>query len=67
MTTFEQLAPAHARIIHDFIFIRTRINVKPFFAGWDNICFSPLGGSIGPTLLSLLDKRNAAVNYSDSR
>jgi len=67
MTTFEQLAPAHARIIHDFMFIRTRINVKPFFAGWDNYLLFPAGGSIGPALLSLLDKRNAAVNYSDSR
>ena len=31
MTTFHQLAPAHARFIHDFIIIKTRINVKRSF------------------------------------
>src|SRR5436309_12889166 len=31
MWTIHQLAPAHARFIHDFIIIKTRINVKRSF------------------------------------
>ncbi len=33
MRPIHQLAPAHARFIHDFIIIKTRINVKRSFAG----------------------------------
>jgi hypothetical protein len=66
MGPIHQLAPAHARFIHDLIIIKTRINVKPSFGGWDKNCISPrTSKSRHP--LSLLDKRNAAVNYSHSR
>src|SRR5438128_12469723 len=33
MRPIHQLAPAHARFIHDFMIIKTSINVKPSFAG----------------------------------
>jgi hypothetical protein len=67
MGSIHQLAPAHARFIHDFIIIKTRINVKRSFARRRKFSF-PVGfPQSGATPLSLLDKRNAAVNYSDSR
>jgi hypothetical protein len=67
MRTFEQLAPAHARFIHDLMFIITRINVKPSFSGGPKFFWpGPATGNRG-RLLSLLDKPKAAVNYSHSR
>ena len=66
MGSIHQLAPAHARFIHDFMIIKTRINVKPSFAGGEKLP-SPAATGHGRRPLSLLDKRNAAVNYSDSR
>ena len=47
--------------------IKTRINVKPSFGEKAKILV-PVGfPAIGGQPLSLLDKRNAAVNYSHSR
>jgi hypothetical protein len=66
MGSIHQLAPAHARFIHDLIIIKTRINVKPSFGGWTKIAL-PRRTAKSRHPLSLLDKRNAAVNYSDSR
>jgi hypothetical protein len=66
MWTIHQLAPAHARFIHDFIIIKTRINVKRSFAGRAKNRLSA-GIAEASRLLSLLDKRNATVNYSNSR
>ena len=66
MGPIHQLAPAHARFIHDLIIIKTRIKVKLSFAGGQKLSSLPLGPVIGHPL-SLLDKRNAAVNYSHSR
>ncbi|PYK81141.1 MAG: hypothetical protein DMF27_08525 [Verrucomicrobia bacterium] len=66
MWTIHQLAPAHARFIHDLIIIKTRIKVKPSFARAKEFL---LRGKppMDPHPLSLLDKRNATVNYSNSR
>src|SRR5207248_10818503 len=48
MRPIHQLAPAHARFIHDLIIIKTRINVKPSFGGWDKNCISPPDGQVSP-------------------
>ncbi|PYK61895.1 MAG: hypothetical protein DME43_01480 [Verrucomicrobia bacterium] len=66
MRPIHQLAPAHARFIHDLIIIKTRIKVKPSFARAKEFV---LRGKppMDPARFSLLDKRNAAVNYSNSR
>jgi hypothetical protein len=67
MGSIHQLAPAHARFIHDLIIIKTRIKVKLSFGEKAKILV-PVGfPAIGGHPLSLLDKRNAAVNYSHSR
>jgi hypothetical protein len=66
MATFHQLAPAHARTIHDFMIIRTRIKVKRSFAAARKILFWHRRGTTRQPL-SLPDKPNAAVNYSIPR
>jgi len=66
MRTIHQLAPAHARFIHDLMIIKTRIKVKLSFARNEKFAFPRRTAEDG-RLLSLLDKRNAAVNYSLSR
>jgi len=48
MRPIHQLAPAHARFIHDLIIIKTRINVKPSFGGWDKNCISPPDRQVSP-------------------
>src|SRR3984893_10146029 len=48
MGPIHQLAPAHARFIHDLIIIKTRINVKPSFGGWDKNCISPPDCQVSP-------------------
>jgi hypothetical protein len=66
MRPIHQLAPAHARFIHDLMIIKTRINVNLLLPAGRKAVLRRWNRRASP-LLSLLDKRNAAVNYSVSR
>ncbi len=66
MGPIHQLAPAHARFIHDLIIIKTRIEVKLSFAAGPKF-FGPARPGNRRRPLSLLDNPKAAVNYSHLR